>query len=116
MHKQLLRTAGRYVFELVMAHKVAATIVVLIVVFLFWPKSTPKLRGLEANSTASQTQLSGGKSPTTQPQPPELGLYAPEADGAEPGWSLPAELSTEELQRLARQVDHLAQDLPAAAE
>lgn len=130
MDKQLFQDAGRYVLAWAKRHKVAAGIIVVLFVFLLWPKSTPKLRGVEAKAdttagTAASANPSRAASSSTQPastQPVtaqragDLPLYYPDVDGADPNWSLPAELKAGDLQGLARQVDKLARDMPATAQ
>jgi len=129
MDKQLFQDAGRQVLAWTMRHKVAAVIIVLLLLFVLWPKSTPKLRGVEAKAQTPLPTASGGGSaasastsrpPSTEPvtaqRAADLPLYAPDQDGADPSWSLPAELKADDLQRLARQVDKLGSDIPATAQ
>src|SRR6185437_11241217 len=112
MDQQVFRDAGRYVLARPMRHKIAALIVALFVGYLFWPTSTPKLRGIEppkeqpnqavaatpSPSTSSATTQPASTQPVTAQRAADLPLYAPDQDGADPSWSLPAELKADDLQ------------------
>jgi hypothetical protein len=120
--------AGQKALAWTTRHKYATVMVLVLLGFLFWPKSTPKLSGgVEARKEQPMQVTAVTPTPakpraTTQPattQPvtaqraADLPLYAPDQEGADPSWSLPAELKAGDLQRLAKQVDNLGREIPA---
>lgn len=123
----LARRIARRGIILLMAIAIA---VLILLVYLFWPKTTPTLRGYEPPkelpravatiSTMPATRPATTEPATTQPvtaqRAGDILLYAPEVQDADPSWSLPAELKADGLRRLARQVDKLAHDLPETAQ
>jgi hypothetical protein len=120
---QQVRSFGLLALRWVMRHKSTTAIAILILYILFWPKSVPSQRAesnpLPMNSGLHQrdASLPASTRPAIQQQfAGDLPLYAPDQEGADPKWSLPAELKGQNLQSLAHQVDKLYQDIPATAQ
>lgn len=111
-----VRSAGRKVLVFMLQrYGYVALIAVVLLAFILWPKTTPKLRGIEPPN-----EQQAGQPPSTQPvtaqRAADLPLYAPGEAGSDAKWSMPAELKADELQRLAQQVDKLGSDVPATAQ
>jgi len=113
----------------------SAIVGIVLLCFLFWPKSTPKLKGVEPPKDPPKKQLAevvsaevapaakpaaatqpASTQPVTAQRAADLPLFAPGEQDSDPSWSKPAELKAEDLQRLARQVDKLGRDIPATAQ
>lgn len=126
MNRQSFEKAGAFIFERVKRleihtwakkHKLAAVIAVLLLAFLLWPKSTPKLRGVATGDASALPKPAPAAStqPVTAQRAGDVELYAPDQEGADPSWSLPAELKSSDVKSLAQQVDKLLQDIPATS-
>src|SRR5947209_8184174 len=117
---QRLQNAGRKALAWTTRRYAYSAVVGLVLLgFLFWPKSTPKLKGVEppkdqpkqepaqvaSAKLAAETKPAATQPASTQPvtaqRAADLPLYAPGEQDSDPSWSKPAELKADELQRLA---------------
>jgi hypothetical protein len=119
----ILRALFGHIHALSRRMKVAGAFVVVLLAILLWPKTPPSIRGVEEVHSEAVLPVAATKpasrptttQPVTQQYAGDLPLFAPDEEGADPSWSLPAELKAADLQRFAGQVEKLSKDLPATA-
>lgn len=98
--------------EWLLNHKAAVTITLLLCYIFLWPKSSPPPKSAEvatpALATIAQTKPQAASQPSELKQMAgNLPLYDVESPGADPSWSLPAELKAEDVQKLFALVEAL---------
>lgn len=113
--------ARKRTVEWLLNHKAAVVITLLLCYIFLWPKSSPPPKSAEVAApppvTIAQTNSQAASQPSTSPQMVGgIPLYDVGSEGADPAWSLPAELKAEELQNLAALVDALPGKLRARNE
>ena len=110
--KEVLIRIGKSLGPFLLRHKFGVLVAAVLIYFLIWPKSVPRLS--TDNPRVSVAKTTEGRSKQSKQSAADVPLYDSTAEGADPKWSLPVELTSEKLQALARRVDKLEHDADQA--